>query len=60
METVAQGPLSGPAALPPRRELGGAANERIIDYATGQQPLPVEKPQGRKAGPALPHSSTSC
>jgi hypothetical protein len=54
---VAQGSLSSLAALPPRRGLGGAAQPiriRIILFAARQEPAPLEEPQGRRAGPALP------
>ncbi len=52
---VAQGPLSGLAALPPRRGWGGVGREKT-DYlvAARQEPAPLEEPQGRRAGPALP------
>ncbi len=53
-ENVALGPLFGLAAFPPRRALDVAAQEnRIILFAARQQPAPLEKPQGRRAGPAL-------
>ena len=63
-EKVAQGPPSGPAALPPRRALGDADKKRFLDFpsrsktrivlwAARQVPAPLEEPQGRRAGPAL-------
>ncbi len=64
---VAQGSLSSLAALPPRRAVGGAAwvfsetvfgmapnLKQIILFASRPEPAPLEKPQGRTAGPALP------
>jgi hypothetical protein len=64
---VAQGSLSSLAALPLRRGFDSAAStlsetvfraepslERIVPLAARQEPAPLEKPQGRRAGPALP------
>jgi hypothetical protein len=65
---VAQGSRFSLAALPPRPALDRADGEgsqvacssrsqpgsRIIRFAARQVPAPLEKPQGRRAGPALP------
>ena len=52
---VAQGSLSSLAALPPPRGLAARrVRTRIILLAARQEPVPLEKPQGRTAGPALP------
>jgi len=71
-ENVAQGSLSRLAALPPRRALGGATGmfsetvfgmgpslKQIFLFAARQKPAPLEKPQGRRAGPAL-HPKGGC
>jgi len=63
-EDVAQGSLSSLAAFPPRREVGGAAGmftetvldarpnlKQIVLLAAQQEPAPLDKPQGRRAGP---------
>jgi hypothetical protein len=52
---VAQGSLSSLAAFSLCCGLGGEARENL-DYllAAPQEPGPLEEPQGRRAGPALP------
>ena len=64
---VAQGSRFSLAAIPPRPALGGVdgggfqvacsrrsqLGRRIILFAARQVPAPLEKPQGRRAGPAL-------
>jgi hypothetical protein len=56
---VAQGSLCSLAAFPSRRGFeAGRVRFRIILLAARREPAPLEKPQGRTAGPALPGRTT--
>ncbi len=57
--TVAQGSLSSPAVFPPRRGFGTTDKGEITPAPARTGSAPVEEPQGRKAGPALPADNGS-